>query len=85
MAMYLQGILDTSRKASDTMGVRRLSKLVDKYYPGATGGDVDGGERSGRISGMFSKVMHRKGDRKKGGASANAESYDLVTPFRLDS
>lgn len=85
MAMYFQGILDTPRKSSDPMGVRRLSKLVEKYYPASNGADADSGERSSRISGMFSKVMNRKGDRRRGGAGANADSYDLVTPFRLDS
>lgn len=95
VATYLQMLLVTSRQMADTTGIRRLSKLVDKHYP--NDGDVNGSmeaapSRKMHMGGLFSKVMPRRRDKppkrsgKSGrGGDVNEESYDLVTPFRLDN
>lgn len=87
ISMYLQNLVMTSRRANDSSGLRRLSKIVDKSYPNPDqDAENDACETSKKkVSGLFSRVMNRNGDKRRGGPSTNAESYDLVTPFRLDS
>lgn len=92
--VYLQNLLTESRRATDSSGLRRLSKIVDTLYPKdddivEVGGQVGdpaavGGQSSRRhhMKGMFSRVMPRS--KKNPGRIANEEMYDLVTPFRLD-
>lgn len=88
VATYLQSRVVTSRQMADTTGLRRLSKLVDRFYP--NDGDMNGAMEAPakKIGGIFSKVMLGKRAAKragKAGADVNDESYDLVTPFRLDT
>jgi hypothetical protein len=88
VATYLQKLLVMSRQMADTTGLRRLSKLVDRFYP--NDGDVNGAMEppAKKSGGIFSKVMLKKRAARRGGrtgADLNDESYDLVTPFMLDS
>lgn len=88
VATYLQSLLVESRRAPDTASLRRLSKLVDRFYP--NDGDVNGAMEAPtrRVGGIFSRVIPgRRGARRsgRGVADVNDESYALVTPFRLDT
>jgi hypothetical protein len=92
LASYLQMLLRESRRASDSSGLRRLSKIVDSIYKKDAGDEEIGGQApivagapgsSRRITGMLSRVIPRQ-KRKNAGSGANEETYDLVTPFRLD-
>ncbi|KAF9515874.1 hypothetical protein BS47DRAFT_1341477 [Hydnum rufescens UP504] len=92
LASYLQTLLWESRRASDSSGLRRLSKIVDSIYK-KDDGDVEIGGRasvisvvpgsSRKLSGMLSRVIPRQ-KKKTAGTGANEETYDLVTPLRLD-
>ena len=95
LMMYLQNLLADSRRATDSLGLRRLSKIVDLLYPKdndivtEVGGKVEdpaaaGGPSSRRhnMMGMFSRVIPR--GKKNTQRVTNEEVYDLVTPFRLD-
>jgi hypothetical protein len=90
LAMYLQSSMADSKKAADSSGTKRLSKIVDQCYPHqkvSKADEIVGAERVGHSrsvgSGLIARVMGRK-DKNKGGTSANEDTYDLVTPFRLD-
>ncbi|KAJ7649896.1 hypothetical protein FB45DRAFT_730138, partial [Roridomyces roridus] len=84
MAMYLQAALEESRRYSsdNSSGVRRLAEMVEVCYPTETLPREDEGERS-RVDRLFKKVIGRKPRKKKGGIR-NEDTYELVTPFRLD-
>ncbi len=95
LMVYLQNLLTDSRRATDSLGLRRLSKVVDALYPKdddiirEVGGQVEdpsavGGKPSRRhnMKGMFSRVILR--NKKNAGGVTNEEMYDLVTPFRPD-
>ena len=84
VSTYLQSLVVKSRQMADTTGLRRLSKLIDKFYPNDVNGVVEAPARRG----IFSRVIPgRKGARRstRAGGDLNDESYDLVTPFRLDA
>jgi hypothetical protein len=92
LASYLQTLLWESRRVSDSSGLRRLSKIVDSIYKKDEGDVEIGGQASvisvvpgssRRLSGMLSRVIPRQ-KKKTAGTGANEETYDLVTPLRLD-
>lgn len=89
-AMYLHSILrDSRRAANDTSGgLRRLAKMVDDFYPqkNNSGGDVIGGEEEPErrgVGGLFRRALGRE-RRKHGQSSGNADTYEYITPFRID-
>ncbi|KAF8324049.1 hypothetical protein DL93DRAFT_2070277 [Clavulina sp. PMI_390] len=104
IATYLQGLVASSRSSSvssDANGLKRLGKLVDKFYEADTVDYETGAEAAGgagpigagtrrKTGGILSNLMHmhRRGDKrgkKNGSTDMNGEAFDLVTPFRLDS
>lgn len=85
LAMYLQVAYMESRKASDSLGTKRLYKVVDQCYPvgrelGVEIGGEDRGSGSKGVGGFLSKFRKKGG---KGTDGINEVMYDLVTPFQL--
>ncbi|TDL29410.1 hypothetical protein BD410DRAFT_709722 [Rickenella mellea] len=90
LAMYLQSALDDSRRAlnDSSSGLRKLAKMVDGFYPAdqpiSVLGADDFGDRSllrRGVKKVFGKANKSTNARGRGG---NADTYELVTPFRLD-
>lgn len=75
LARYLMDAVDESRLDSSS-GMRRLSKLVDTFYPSEQGSGNEEAEPSGGILNFFK--------RKKPPAYRNDQIYDVVTPFVAD-
>jgi hypothetical protein len=85
LALYLQSVLEDSRRVMNDVsgGSRRLAKMVETYYPGemrATAPEEEGSREGSTMKRLFGGWRKPK-DRGRG---ANEETYDLVTPFRLD-
>lgn len=85
LAMYLHGAFIDSKRAADTLGIRRLSKIVVACYGAAESGEAvgDEGNHGGAKRGLFARVIGRK-EKREGGGAGNEQMYDLVTPLRLD-
>ena len=89
-AMYLHSILKDSRRAGNdsTSGLRKLAKMVDTFYPQTnnTVGDVLGAADEPEKRGMgdiFRRALGRE-RRKHGQSGGNADTYEFITPFRID-
>ena len=89
--MYLQSALEDSRRTinDSSSGLRRLAKMVDGFYP-AEDHDLGPGPEAVapdrlRVGGLFKKAFGR-GDKNamKNGRGGNADTYEFITPFRLD-
>lgn len=82
---YLASALEDSRRAlgDSSSGLRKLSKMIDQFYPkqqvrGAAGEEEEERRSGGRA--FIGRLMGRPSKpRLQGGR--NAEVYDLVTPF----
>ncbi|KAI5123427.1 hypothetical protein M0805_006132 [Coniferiporia weirii] len=89
-AMYLHSVLEDSRRAANDSsgGLRRLAKMVDSFYPQVANGreglgmeaDVPG--RKG-VGGFFKRALGR-GERNQAQRGGNADTYEFITPFRID-
>jgi len=75
LARYLMDTLDESRHDSSS-SMRRLSKLVDTYYPTEPNTNSENPEQQG---GIFSFFKRRRPSRDR-----NADTFDVVTPFVAD-
>jgi hypothetical protein len=89
LAMYLQSILEQSRKAMNdsSSGLRKLAKMVDTHYPSELETTAVGGqevlERS-TMGGLFKKVIRLSKTHGSKGRGRNDDTYELVTPFVPD-
>ena len=93
LANYLQTLLRDSRRTNDsTTGLKRLAKLVDAIYGKPGPGEGGPGEEVGgmgevgtgrKIGGLLSRVI--PGRRERRNRNGEEDTYDLVTPFRLDT
>ncbi|PPQ77374.1 hypothetical protein CVT25_010956 [Psilocybe cyanescens] len=87
LALYLQAALDDSRQYShDPLSLGKLGKMVQTCYPSAEQEhpEFDGPGKS-TVGHLFKRVMGRGNkDKKKGKATNNEETYQLVTPFVPD-
>ena len=89
LAMYLQAVLEDSRKAlnDSSSGLRKLARMVDGLNPQDHNGTVHvlGPEAGVERRGFIKKALglgKTSRDKSRGG---NADTYDLITPFRLDN
>ena len=87
--MYLQAVLEDSRKAlnDSSSGLRKLARMVDGLNPQDHNGTVHvlGPEAGVERRGFIKKALglgKTSRDKSRGG---NADTYDLITPFRLDN
>jgi hypothetical protein len=85
LARYLQAALDTSRHhlSDSPNGLGKLGKMVQICYPSADEGhsEYDAPERT-KVSHLFKHIIGRSSkDKKKGKATNNEDTYQLVTPF----
>ncbi|KDQ64632.1 hypothetical protein JAAARDRAFT_52578 [Jaapia argillacea MUCL 33604] len=83
MAMYLQAVVDESRRSGSDSGMRKLAKLVDMCYPNerVTYGVEGPQEEKSTVGDMFRRVIGRKRPKDR---NRNEDTYDLVTPFVAD-
>lgn len=89
-ALYLQAVLRDSRRAMNdsSSGLRRLAKSIDMIYPPTTehmegfGPEMATPDRH-RVGNFFRRALGR-GDRNTGQRGGNDESFDIITPFRID-
>lgn len=77
LARYLMDAVDESRQDSSS-GTRRLSKLVDTYYPTEASANAESAEHQSS-GGLLSFFRRRRPSRDR-----NADTYDIVTPFVAD-
>jgi hypothetical protein len=89
MAMYLQSVLEESRRAvnDSSSGLRKLAKMVDTYYPCEPENNVVGGEEvleRSTMGGLFKKVIKLSKPNGSKGRGRNDDTYELVTPFVAD-
>ncbi|KAH8118382.1 hypothetical protein DFH11DRAFT_1567050 [Phellopilus nigrolimitatus] len=90
-AMYLHAVLEDSRRAAhDTSGgLRRLAKMVDSFYPATNidmeglGPEAVGPDRRG-VGGFFRRALGRTEKNNQGQRGGNADTYEFITPFRID-
>lgn len=88
LAMYLQAALEDSRRAinDSSSGLRKLARMVDGLNPEDHDSTVHvlgpeaGSERRNKLRHIF-RIGKTPKDKNRGG---NADTYDLITPFRLD-
>ena len=83
--MYLNAVLEDSRRVvhDSSSGVRRLAKMVDFCYPGPVEDEREHDPERRGVGGLIRSVIGR-GHKKREGRG-NEDTYDLVTPFVLDS
>lgn len=89
-ALYLQAVLRDSRRAMNdsSSGLRKLAKVVDMIYPPTSehmeglGPEASAPERH-RMGNFFRRALGR-GDRNSGQRGGNDDSYEFITPFRID-
>lgn len=86
LAMYLQAALEDSRRAMNdsSSGLRKLARMVDELNPEDHDSTVHVlGPEAGSKSRKFRDIF-RIGKTPKESRGGNADTYDLITPFRLD-
>jgi hypothetical protein len=84
MATYLAAAVEDSRRArgDSSVGLRRLSKMMNLFYPNqrARVSAEEEGEPRGRGRAFIGRLMGRQPRPPQGGGH-NADMYDVVTPF----
>lgn len=85
LASYLHEVLMASRRGSadKLSGIGKLAKVMDACYPSeAVVNGVEGGDDVERSK--LARIKRLLGRKEGRSAGVNDETYDMVTPFRLD-